>query len=108
MSDKPYYHRIVQNLTQAFAPTHLIVRDDSHEHAGHAGADAAGETHFHILIVAPAFDGLSPVAQHRLIYQALAAELKERVHALAIEVYTPSPLVGEGWGGGAVGPKGGV
>ena len=86
MSEAPYFQRITDNLTQAFQPTYLLVRDDSHSHAGHSGAHALGETHFHIAIAAPAFDGLSRVAQHRLIYDALAEELKERVHALSIEI----------------------
>lgn len=86
MSEVPYFQRITDTLTQAFHPTYLLVRDDSHHHAGHSGAHALGETHFHIAIAAPAFDGLSRVAQHRLIYEALAAELKERVHALSIEI----------------------
>ena len=89
MSEAPYFQRITDNLTQAFQPTYLLVRDDSHNHAGHSGAHALGETHFHIIIAAPAFDGLSRVAQHRLIYDALAEELKERVHALSIEVGRP-------------------
>lgn len=86
MSEVPYFQRITDNLTQAFQPTYLLVRDDSHNHAGHSGAHALGETHFHIIIAAPAFDGLSRVAQHRLIYDALAEELKDRVHALSIEI----------------------
>ncbi|MFM7622244.1 MAG: BolA family protein [Alphaproteobacteria bacterium] len=86
MSETPYVQRMVEKLTRAFHPTSLVVRDDSHHHAGHGGANPLGETHFHITIDAPAFHGLSRVAQHRLIYQVLAEELKERVHALSLEV----------------------
>lgn len=89
MSEAPYFQRITDTLTQAFQPTYLLVRDDSHHHAGHGGSHPLGETHFHITIDAPAFQDLSRVAQHRLIYEALAAELKERVHALSIEVGRP-------------------
>ena len=57
-------------LTDAFAPSHLLVKDQSHLHAGHAGAQE-GLGHFEVKIVATAFADLRPLARHRLIYDAL-------------------------------------
>ena len=71
-------------LTDRFSPTRLVILDESHRHAGHAGARPEGETHFAVTIVAPAFVGLSRVARQRLVYQTLADELATRVHALSL------------------------
>jgi BolA protein len=76
-------------LQAAFAPIALEVIDESSQHQGHAGARPDGESHFRVRIVAAAFKGKSRVEQHRMINQVLALELKERVHALAIEAATP-------------------
>ena len=76
-------------LQEAFAPIDLEVIDESIQHQGHAGARPDGESHFRIRIVAAAFKGKSRVEQHRMINQVLALELKERVHALAIEASAP-------------------
>jgi BolA family transcriptional regulator, general stress-responsive regulator len=80
---------IAEKLTQAFAPVALEVVDQSHLHAGHAGARPGGETHFAIHIVSAAFLGKSRLERHRMINDALAGELKTRVHALAIRAATP-------------------
>jgi BolA family transcriptional regulator, general stress-responsive regulator len=72
-------------LLAAFAPVSLQVIDESSQHQGHAGARPDGESHFRVKIVAAAFKGKSRVEQHRMINQVLALELKEGVHALAIE-----------------------
>ena len=77
---------IAAKLTQIFEPTFLEVRDESDQHAGHSGARPGGETHFRVRIATRHFDGLSRVAQHRAVNQALDAELRDRMHALAIEV----------------------
>lgn len=76
-------------LTAAFAPQRLQIVDDSHRHAGHAGARPEGETHFSVEIVSAAFAGRSRVERQRLVYGTLAAELRERVHALALKTLTP-------------------
>ena len=76
-------------LQVAFAPIALEVIDESSQHQGHAGARPDGESHFRVRIVAAAFKGKSRVEQHRMINQVLALELKERVHALAIEASAP-------------------
>ncbi|ABI66569.1 MULTISPECIES: BolA family protein [Maricaulis] len=76
--------RIETKLQKAFTPSALTVTDDSHLHAGHAGARPGGESHFTVDIVASRFDGLSRVACHRLVNEALAEELAGPVHALVI------------------------
>lgn len=81
--------RITAALTAAFAPSQLEVIDESHRHHGHAGWKEGGETHFRVKVVSPAFAGKSRLERHRAINAALAAELAERVHALAIEARAP-------------------
>jgi len=76
--------KIEAKLISAFAPSSLIVTDDSHHHAGHGGAREGGETHFSVQIVSSAFAGKSRVEMHRAINAVLAEEFVERVHALAI------------------------
>ena len=78
--------RIRTKLTERFAPLHLEVIDESHRHHGHAGWQEGGETHFRVRIATRDFDGLSRVAQHRAVMNELDAELKERVHALNIDI----------------------
>ena len=80
---------ITERLTQAFAPLSLEVEDESHQHAGHAGHRQGGETHFRVHIVAESFRAKSRLDRHRLINQALAAELAGGVHALAIHAMAP-------------------
>ena len=84
---------IRDKLTSAFAPLALEVRDESDRHAGHGGATRAdgsqGETHFHVRIVAAAFDGVSRVERQRRVYAALTAELSGPVHALSLAALTP-------------------
>lgn len=80
--------RLRARLEAEFAPLELFVRDDSHLHAGHAGA-AGGQSHFRVRIVAEAFRGLSPVARHRLVYAALSDLLKTEIHALGLTALPP-------------------
>jgi len=80
---------ITRKLTEAFRPETLRVVDESHQHEGHAGHRPGGESHFRVYIVAQAFAGKSRVERHRLVNAALAAELAERVHALAIHTSAP-------------------
>jgi BolA family transcriptional regulator, general stress-responsive regulator len=81
--------RITARLSEALAPETLEVVDESHRHAGHAGARPGGETHYRVAIVAEAFAGKSRVQRHRLVYDALAAEIADGVHALAIDARAP-------------------
>lgn len=80
---------ITEKLTKAFEPQSLRVEDESHLHAGHAGHRPEGQTHFRVYIVTAAFKGKSRIDRHRMINDALAAELKAGVHALAIHAAAP-------------------
>ena len=85
---------IRRKLTAAFSPTRLDITDDSHRHAGHAGARPEGESHFTVTIVSAAFAGQSRVARQRMVYDILAGELKSDVHALSLVTKTPGEAGG--------------
>ncbi len=74
-------------LREALAPTALAVQDDSHLHAGHAGAREG--RHFGVRITSERFNGLSRVARHRLVYDALRNLIPRGIHALAIDARAP-------------------
>ncbi|MDJ0794841.1 MAG: BolA family protein [Woeseiaceae bacterium] len=80
--------RIEAILTASFAPTHLLVKDQSHLHAGHAGAQD-GRGHFDVTIVSDAFAGNRPLARHRQVYDALGEMMETDIHALRINARTP-------------------
>lgn len=80
--------RIRELLTAALAPHSLEVNDDSHKHAGHAGA-RGGQGHFSVDIVSAAFAGRLPLARHRLVYAALGEMMQGDIHALSIKARTP-------------------
>ena len=80
---------IEKKLGEGLTPRRLTVVDESHLHAGHAGAPDSGESHFRVEIVASAFGGLSRLARQRLVYGLLAEELKGPIHALALRTLTP-------------------
>jgi BolA family transcriptional regulator, general stress-responsive regulator len=85
---------IRDKLTAAFAPVALEIEDQSARHSGHAGATrtdgSQGETHFHVRLVSPSFEGLSRVERQRRIYAALKDELAGPVHALSLAALTPA------------------
>jgi BolA family transcriptional regulator, general stress-responsive regulator len=76
-------------LTAAFAPTHLVVINDSASHSGHSGDDGSGESHFTIEIESPAFAGVNRVMRQRMVNKALGDIPGQRVHALAIKARAP-------------------
>ena len=78
-----------ERLVREFAPLELVIEDESHLHAGHAGA-AGGASHFRVHIVAPAFAGLTAVARHRLVYAAVGDLIPNEIHALALEARPPT------------------
>jgi BolA protein len=86
----PVRDAIVAKLSAKFAPSHLEVIDESARHHGHAGSRPEGETHFRVRIASSQLIGKPRVMQHRAIMEALDAELKSGVHALAIEVVAPA------------------
>ena len=75
-------------LQEALQPERLEIADDSHRHAGHAGA-RGGQGHFTVEIVSGAFAGLAPIARHRAVYAALGGMMTTDIHALAIRARTP-------------------
>ncbi len=74
-----------QLLQEALIPSELVIEDESHLHAGHVGAQT-GKGHFFVSIKSTAFDGVSPVKKHQLIYQALGEMMETDIHALRISV----------------------
>lgn len=85
--DRP--QQIRQALETQFAPTELLVKDQSHLHAGHEGAKD-GKGHFDVTIVSTEFDGKNRVQRHQMIYDALRDLLQTDIHALRIKAFTPS------------------
>ncbi|AWH22054.1 MULTISPECIES: BolA family protein [Stenotrophomonas] len=76
-------------LQQALAPSVLEIEDDSHRHAGHAGA-RDGRGHFNVHVVSERFAGMAPLARHRAVYAALGSLMDTDIHALSIRAHTPS------------------
>lgn len=85
MSLAPRIHEV---LARELAPTHVEVVDESHLHAGHAGARSGGG-HYRVVVVSRAFEGKPLVARHRLVNALFAEELKHAIHALALTTLTP-------------------
>lgn len=72
-------------LETAFAPTRLEIHNESARHAGHAGDDGSGESHWRIVMAAPGLAGMTRVARHRAVHAALG-DVVPRIHALALEL----------------------
>jgi BolA protein len=83
--------RIRALLTAALAPSLLDLVDESHLHAGHAGA-ASGASHYRLKIVSPRFEGLRLVMRHRLVYDSVHDMMHTEIHALSITALAPSEL----------------
>lgn len=81
----PLATRIHARVTEALAPEHVELLNESHMHAG-----PAAESHFNLVVVSDAFEGKRLVARQRLVYGALAAELRDGVHALTMKTLTPA------------------
>ncbi|WP_426959206.1 BolA family protein [Muricoccus radiodurans] len=81
--------RIRLTLSHAFPGAEVEVRDDSAQHAGHAGARPGGETHYTVRMVAPGFAGMTRLARSRAVHAALGAEFGTGLHALALELRAP-------------------
>jgi len=71
-------------------PESIAIEDESHKHAGHAGAREGG--HYQLQIVAQAFAGKSTIARHRLIYDAAGDLMRGRIHALSIRANVPGEV----------------
>lgn len=80
--------RIQALLQSSLTPAECVVDDESHLHAGHAGA-ASGGGHYRLRLVSAHFEGLNKVARHRLVYDALHEMMPQEIHALAMTLLTP-------------------
>jgi BolA family transcriptional regulator, general stress-responsive regulator len=85
---RPSVEEIVQRLGERMPGAQVEVEDDSHRHAGHAGA-AGGAGHYKLRIVSPRFAGLPTLARHRLVYDCLSDWMPHRIHALSIVARSP-------------------
>ncbi|HVP99057.1 MAG TPA: BolA family protein [Roseiarcus sp.] len=81
--------RIAARLKEGLDPELLDIADESHRHAGHAGARPGGGTHYRVRVVSARFSGMSRVARHRLVYGLLPAEFADGLHALALMTEAP-------------------
>jgi BolA family transcriptional regulator, general stress-responsive regulator len=81
--------QVIRERLATLNPSTLDLRDESGQHAGHAGARPSGGSHWQLTIVAEAFRGKTPVARHRMVYEALGDLMKTDVHALRIEAFAP-------------------
>ncbi len=85
-------HAVEQAMRKRLArlePLSLDLHDESAQHAGHAGSRPSGGSHWRLAIVSEAFRGQSPVARHRMVYEALGDLMKQDIHALRIEASAP-------------------
>jgi BolA protein len=88
----PTAQQLELRLRQTLDPVSLEVLDESAAHHGHVGANGTGfGTHFRVRITSHLFTGKSPVARHRLVYDALQSFIDQGLHALAIEAQLPKP-----------------
>ncbi len=85
--------RLIDRLTTSLAPTSIVVVDESHRHAGHAGARPGGETHYHVEIVSARFAGMSRVARHRFVHEIVRDEFESGLHALSLKLLTPEEVI---------------
>lgn len=85
-------NQIQSKLESQFSPTFLDLKNESHMHSVPPGS----ETHFKLILVSERFEGLSKVAQQRLVYECLAEDLKSSVHALALRTFSPSQWKAQG------------
>ena len=81
--------QVIRDRLAALKPVTLDLQDESEQHAGHAGSRPSGGSHWHLAIVSEAFRGQSPVARHRMVYEALGDLMKRDIHALRIEASAP-------------------
>jgi BolA protein len=85
---------IEEKLKLKFSPTYIEVHDESHMHAGHAGAPDGGQSHFRILVVSADFEGLNSLKRQRAVNACLKEELAGKIHALSMSLKTPDQYIG--------------
>jgi len=93
MASRPSLDELRNRLQDAFPGAHIELTDDSHLHAGHAGAQG-GAGHYSVRIVSDRFDGVTRPGRHRLVYHPIAEWMPHRVHALSITALTPDEASG--------------
>ena len=81
---------LLRQRLQSLSPLSVVIDDESHRHAGHAGAREGG--HYELTIVAEAFSGKNTVARHRLIYDAAGDLMRRGIHALSIRAFAPGEV----------------
>lgn len=81
--------KIEAHVRAAFDITEFEAINDSHKHAGHAGDNGTGESHFRIVVTSPVFDGMSRVASHRMVMDAVKPLFDKGLHALSVKTKTP-------------------
>ena len=82
---------MIRERLAVLAPQQLEILDESHKHAGHAGARSGGG-HFNLTIVSNIFDGKGLLQRHRMVYDALGSAMQTDIHALTIKALTPEEL----------------
>ena len=92
-TESPRVSMIRERLTAALSPTSLEIVDDSHRHAGHAGA-RDGRGHFNLTVVSDAFRDRKLIERHRMVYDALGDAMQTDIHALSIRAYAPDETRG--------------
>ncbi|MFB3099970.1 MAG: BolA family protein [Gammaproteobacteria bacterium] len=85
---------IKSRLERELSPTHIDIVDESHLHAGHAGA-ASGAGHFSVTIVSDKFTGKSAIQRHRMVYLAVNDLMPSEIHALSIDAQAPDDMTSE-------------
>jgi len=85
----PVAAELTRRIEAELAPVRVTLQNDSDQHAGHAGHDGSGESHFSLLVVSAAFAGLNRVQRQRLVFCAVGDLMDGRVHALQIQALTP-------------------
>jgi BolA family transcriptional regulator, general stress-responsive regulator len=84
--------RLEQVLAAALEPSSIAVVDESHRHAGHAGARAEGETHYAVEIVSQKFVGMTRIQRHRLVHEIVLDEFDKGLHALSLKLLAPNEM----------------
>jgi BolA family transcriptional regulator, general stress-responsive regulator len=82
----------IRDRLSVLRPVTVELRDESDDHVGHAGHRPGGGSHWQLTIISEAFRGQSPVARHRMVYEALGDLMKRDIHALKIEAFAPEQL----------------
>ena len=88
-ADGPVAAELTRRIEAELAPTRLKLQNDSAQHAGHAGHDGSGESHFSLVVVSEAFEGLNRLQRQRRVFRAVGDLMVNKVHALQIQALAP-------------------